>query len=142
MELLDWIAQPIDQRDISAAIDLIPYAGLIGMECMMLGEEVIYRLPALESNIGNPTLPAIHGGVMGGFMENAAILFVLKKINTDRLPKVVDLSIDYLRPGRFQDTYARCEVVRQGRKIANVSVTVWQDHRSKPIANARTHLLL
>lgn len=142
MELTDWINQPLAKRDITRAIDLIPYAKLIGMECMMLGEEVIYRLPVLESNIGNPTLPAIHGGVIGGFMENAAILFVLKKIDTQCLPKVVDLSIDYLRPGRFQDTFARCELVRQGRKVANVSVTVWQNHRSEPIANARTHLLL
>ena len=67
---------------------------------------------------------------------------MLGTIETDRIPKVVDFSLDYLRPGRLRDTYASCVVVRQGRKVVNVSVTAWQTQRNEPIANARTHLLL
>ena len=75
-------------------------------------------------------------------MENAAIFHVLATIESDRIPKVIDFSLDYLRPGRFRDTYASCEVVRQGRKVVNVGIKAWQTSRSEPIANARTHLLL
>lgn len=131
-----------DDRDLNRLINEVPYAQLIGMHSMNLGEELIFVLPALESNLGNPILPAIHGGVIGGFMENAAIFHTLGTIETNTIPRVVDFSLDYLRPGRFQDTYCSCEVIRQGRKVINVSVSTWQVRRDEPIANARTHLLL
>jgi acyl-coenzyme A thioesterase PaaI-like protein len=102
----------------------------------------MFVLPAIEDNVGNPTLPAIHGGALGGFMESAAIFHALGSVDSERVPKVIDFSIDYLRSGRYQDTYAMCEIVRQGRKVLNVSVSAWQNKRSEPIANARTHLLL
>lgn len=142
MDLHELMVQAREKRNFQDLISAIPYARLIGMSCINLGEELVFILPENSDNIGNPTLPAIHGGVIGGFMENAAIFQVLGKIETNRIPKVVDFSLDYLRPGRFQDTFATCEVVRQGRKVVNVSVTAWQVRRNEPIANARTHLLL
>lgn len=138
----DKIQAARNDRDLNRLINEVPYAQLIGMHSMNLGEELIFVLPANEDNIGNPTLPAIHGGVIGGFMENAAIFHTLGTIETNEIPRVVDFSLDYLRPGRFQDTYCSCEVVRQGRKVVNVSVSTWQVRRDQPIANARTHLLL
>ena len=129
-------------RDLNRLISEIPYAQLIGMHSINLGEELIFVMPALESNLGNPILPAIHGGVIGGFMENAAIFYTLGTVETNVIPRVVDFSLDYLRPGRLQDTYCSCEVVRQGRKVINVSVSTWQVRRDQPIASARTHLLL
>jgi acyl-coenzyme A thioesterase PaaI-like protein len=109
---------------------------------MSIGEELLFILPAQDGNIGNPTLPAIHGGCIGGFMENAAIFHVLTSTDAQRIPKVVDFSLDYLRPGRFRDTYAKCQVVRQGRKVVNVAISAWQTTESELIATARTHLLL
>ncbi|MNF18649.1 hypothetical protein D3C80_2228570 [compost metagenome] len=55
------------------------------------------------------------------------------------IPKIIDFSTDYLRAGHFRDTYAQCQVWRQGRKVANVSITAWQTRRSEPIATARAH---
>ena len=57
-------------------------------------------------------------------------------------PKVVDLSIDYLSAGLFRDSFAECKVLRMGRRIANIGVTVWQAKKDDPIATARAHLLL
>lgn len=142
MDVIGLIRAAREKRDFSGLLGLIPYAGFIGMDCLHLGRELVFVLPANEGNVGNPTLPALHGGVIGGFMENAAILHCLGHLEVAALPKVVDFSLDYLRPGRFQETYAACEVVRQGKKVANVSVTAWQTTRTEPIANARTHLLL
>ncbi|HUH37049.1 MAG TPA: PaaI family thioesterase [Spongiibacteraceae bacterium] len=124
-----------------SVIEQIPYAKLIGIDYITLGEELVYRLPAREDNLGNPTLPAIHGGVIGGFMEMAAMLHVLFTRETSSVPKVVDFSIDYLRPGRHRDSFARCTVVRQGKRIVNVSVRTWQEHQDAPIAMARAHFL-
>ena len=140
--LMERVRQARETHDFSGLIEQVPYANLIGMQAMTIGTEVMFILPARETNIGNPTLPALHGGCIGGFMENAAIFHVLAALDTERIPKVVDFSLDYLRPGRFRDTYATCEVVRQGKKVVNVSVKAWQTTRNEPIANARTHLLL
>lgn len=142
INMLDLIAQAREEKSFSELIEKVPYARLIGMKGMSFGEELMFILPASEDNIGNPTLPALHGGCIGGFMENAAIFHVLATIETERIPKVVDFSLDYLRPGRYKDTYATCEVVRQGRKVVNVGIKAWQTTQSEPIANARTHLLL
>lgn len=130
-----------DQHRIQDLVNLIPYARLIGMEVLPLGKELVYKLPAKESNIGNPTLPALHGGVIGGFIENAAITHVLATMPVPAVPKVVDFSLDYLRAGRFVDTFCSCVLVRQGRKVANVSMTAWQSRQDEPIAVARCHLL-
>jgi acyl-coenzyme A thioesterase PaaI-like protein len=129
-------------KHLDQLIEQVPYAQLIGMQAMYIGDELLFKLPAQEENIGNRTLPAIHGGCIGGFMELAASLHVLSAIECQRIPKVVDFSLDYLRPGRFRDTYCRCQVVRQGRKVVNVSVSAWQTLEEEPIANARAHLLL
>jgi acyl-coenzyme A thioesterase PaaI-like protein len=81
--------------------------------------------------------------VIGGFMEMSALLHVLFTTpSLAALPRVVDFSIDYLRAGKMTETYAECSVVRQGRKIVNVSITAWQTTRDKPIATARVHFLL
>ncbi len=61
-------------NDYSPLVELIPYAKLLGIECLRLGDDMVFRLPANKDNIGNPTLPAIHGGVIAGFMEHAAML--------------------------------------------------------------------
>jgi acyl-coenzyme A thioesterase PaaI-like protein len=142
LNMHELIATARREKTFAQLIERVPYARLIGMKGMSLGDELLFILPAQESNIGNPTLPALHGGCIGGFMENAAIFHVLATIESDRIPKVIDFSLDYLRPGRFRDTYASCEVVRQGRKVVNVGIKAWQTSRSEPIANARTHLLL
>lgn len=142
MSMIETINKAREARDFETLIQSVPYARTIGMECLSFGNELMFILPKRESNIGNPTLPAIHGGVIGGFMENAAIFHVLGTIETSRIPKVVDFSLDYLRAGRYQPSFATCQVVRQGRKVVNVSVSCWQDSRDKVIATARTHLLL
>lgn len=132
----------IAAKDMVALIDKIPYAKLIGIESLAIGDDFIFKLPMNNDNLGNPTLPAIHGGVMGGFMETAGVLHVMMFSKVFTVPKVIDFSIDYLRPGRHCDSFARCEVVRQGRQIANVAITAWQSHQDEPIATARAHFLL
>lgn len=143
MNLQTAIASAREQRQPEILIGTIPYARLLGVECELLGDELMFRLSRKDDNIGNPTLPALHGGVIGGFMEVSALLHVALTVDTaGHLPKVVDFSIDFLRPGRLLDTYAQCEVVRKGRNIVNVAVRAWQTHSADPIATARAHFLL
>ncbi|MFA7553627.1 MAG: PaaI family thioesterase [Spongiibacteraceae bacterium] len=141
-DLIQHVSAAITSRDMTGLINKIPYANLLGIESLSIGEEFIFKLPKNDDNLGNPRLPAIHGGVMGGFLETAAALYVMMHADVIKVPKVIDFSIDYIRPGRHTDSFARCNIVRQGRNIANVSITAWQAQEDKPIATARAHFLL
>ncbi|NBA97353.1 PaaI family thioesterase [Pseudomonas sp. R5(2019)] len=125
--------------DYAPLLALIPYAGLIGIECTREGDGLLFRLPASQDNIGNPLLPAIHGGVIAGFMELAAALHLMIFTGSGTVPKIIDFSIDYLRAGLHRDTFAQCQLWRQGRRVTNLAITAWQSSPQEPIATARAH---
>ncbi|WP_312520651.1 PaaI family thioesterase [Stutzerimonas nitrititolerans] len=137
--LNEWVRQAHESNNYDPLLQMVPYARLIGIQCLRLGDEMVFRLPSNQNNIGNPTLPALHGGVIAGFMEHAAMLHLLMFMGSPHLPKIIDFSIDYLRAGLYRDTFAACQVWRQGRRVANVAVTAWQTNQAEPIATARCH---
>lgn len=128
--------------DYSCLTELLPYARKIGMRCQSLGDDALFVLPENRENTGNPVLPALHGGVLGGFMEMSAVIHLMLFMDEPKIPKIVDFSIDYLRSSKVQDVFAECDVVRQGSRIANVSITAWQSRRETPVATARAHFRL
>lgn len=136
------LEQARQDREPQQILDVIPYSSFIGVKAKIEDNRILYFMPEQHSNIGNPSLPAIHGGVIGGFMELSAAVELLYTLNIEKIPKVADFSLDYLRPGRFQTTYASCSVLRHGKKLVNVSVVAWQDSPDKPIATARCHFLV
>jgi uncharacterized protein (TIGR00369 family) len=129
----------------------IPYAAFLGTELLVEGAHHRFKLPFREDLIGDSTLPALHGGVIAGFMESSAQLHLLLALADRRLPKNIDFSIDYLRSGNAADTFADCEVMRQGRRVAQVQIRCWQYERAddavaagrtRAIAVGRAHFLL
>ena len=130
------------QEDLDAILARIPYARFLGVRVELHGDEMTAILPFSEHIIGNPTLPALHGGVIGAFMELTALLQLSIVEAQRRQPKTVDVNIDYLRSGRPEDTYARALIKKAGRRIANVQVEAWQETRAAPIAALHGHFLL
>ena len=125
----------------------VPYARFLGIRAELAGDEMTAILPYAEHLIGNPTLPAIHGGVLGAFMELTALaqLSVVQESGGERMarqPKPIDVTVEYLRSGRPVDTFARAQITRMGRRIANVRVEAWQAARAAPIAALHGHFLL
>jgi uncharacterized protein (TIGR00369 family) len=114
----------------------------LGMRGELTADGLIARLPYADALVGNPFLPALHGGVLGGFMEGTAILQLLWNNEAGVVPKTIDFSIDYLRSARARSCAARCHVVRQGQRIANCAIELWQDDRATLVAVARAHFLL
>jgi uncharacterized protein (TIGR00369 family) len=129
-------------RDMQAVAEQIPYARFLGIQVDRKGNEITVVLPFDEHLIGNVVLPALHGGAIGALLEITAILQLLHDNACERLPKTIDLSVDYLRSGRPQPTYGRAIVTRHGRRVANVRSEIWQDARSEPIAVSHGHYLL
>ena len=142
MTSADIIRETQQTGDFTRLLASIPYAGHIGLQCDRFGDDLIFRLPRKEANLGNPMLPAIHGGVIGGFMEVSAAIYLMMSQDTFRIPKIVDFSLDYLRAGLDRETYAECHLTRQGNRVANVMINAWQKSRREPIATARAHFLL
>ncbi|MBW3617328.1 MAG: PaaI family thioesterase [Proteobacteria bacterium] len=126
---------------LAAVLARIPYVAHLGVRAELHGDEMTAVLPYSEHLIGNPMLPALHGGVIGGFMELTAVI-QLSLQSGDGAPKPIDVTVEYLRSGRPRDTFARAEVKKVGRRIANVQVEAWQEARAKPIAALRGHFLL
>ena len=127
------------------AIELIadmPHARLLGLQCFDSSDGWLFIMPQSASIEGNPLLPAIHGGVIGGLVETVSTLHLMLVAGLAEPPRLVDFSVDYIRSGRMQDTFADCLMLRHGRRVANIAVTVWQADRAEPIAVGRSHFLL
>ncbi|WP_340109885.1 PaaI family thioesterase [Pikeienuella sp. HZG-20] len=137
-----------------------PYHRFIGVSFQRMGDELTGRLAYSEHLIGNPAIPALHGGVTGALLEITALTqlawdqlwrrmeagedptAMMRRGQLPKLPKTIDITIDYLRSGRPRDTYARATVCKAGRRVANVRVEAWQDSRDRPIAAAHGHFLM
>ena len=122
----------------------LPYAGFMNMDVELEGGRPLTVLRRDPGNIGNPLVPMIHGGAVGALLEHAALvqLFFDLELTMERPPKIVNISIDYLRPCLLEDTFARGVIIRQGRRVANVRVDAWQSSRDKLVAAAHAHFLL
>ncbi len=150
------------RRDDALArlVESAPYHKFLGVSFTRMGDELTGKLSYADMLIGNPAIPALHGGVTGAFLEITAIVQLawdqvwaimesgeagaarIASGDFPPMPKTVDVTIDYLRAGKPRDAYARALVTKRGRRVANVRVEAWQDERAKPIALAHGHFLL
>jgi len=128
--------------DFGPLVAAIPYLGFLGVSLEVAGGELVGKMAYQDSLIGNATIPALHGGAIGALLESTAILQILWEAEAKTLPKIVTITIDYLRSGRPVDTFARGVITKQGRRVATVGVEAWQDDRKRPIARANAHFLI
>lgn len=155
--------QVIKQRRdaaLHALVDGVPYIKFLDITFDRRGDELTGVLHYDEKLIGNPMLPALHGGVTAAFLEVTAIVTLswamiwddleagridaeaLTPETLPRLPKTIDFSVDYLRAGLPRDAYARARLNRSGRRYASVHVEAWQDNRARLFAQGTGHFLM
>jgi len=155
--------QVIKQRRdaaLRALVDAVPYIRFLGVVFERRGDELTGILPYREVLIGNPLLPALHGGATAAFLEITAVMTLnwsylwedleAGKLDLEgtapqdlpRLPKTIDFTVDYLRTGLPRDAYARARITRAGRRYASVQVEGWQDNRDRPYAQATGHFVM
>jgi acyl-coenzyme A thioesterase PaaI-like protein len=147
-------------RALAVLVEAVPYIAFLGVSFDRRGDEVTGVLSYDGKLIGNPLLPALHGGAIASFLEVTAIMELsfnllwddvetgriaadsLTPATLPRLPKTIDFTVDYLRSGLPRDAYARARVNRQGRRYASVHVEAWQDNRQRLFAQATGHFLM
>ncbi|MBC8268363.1 MAG: PaaI family thioesterase [Rhodospirillaceae bacterium] len=131
-----------DKGDYSSISNLIPYTRVIGLQCAVEDGAMVTRLRHQDSNIGNYQMAVLHGGTVAALLEHAAIFQLLFELDIKAIPRIINISVDYLRPCRAMDTQASAVLVKQGQRIANVRVQAWQSDPAKPVATAHAHFLL
>jgi len=151
-----------NRRDkaLAAMVGGVPYIRFMGVHFDRRGDELTAVMSYDEKLIGNPMLPAIHGGATASFLEVTAIVNLgfqmlwddiesgaldaesLTPETLPRMPKTIDFTVDYLRSGLPRDAYARARVNRSGRRYASVHVEAWQDNHGRPFAQATGHFLM
>ena len=127
---------------MSRVLDAIPYARFLGVAVERNEGALECVLPFRNEIVGNARLPAVHGGVLGAFLELTALLQLIDESGGDRIPKPINFSIDYLRSAGPATTRARAEIFKLGRRIAIVHVVAWQGDRSRPVAAGYGKFLL
>ena len=109
---------------------------------MEIGGAVYSVLRQRDSNIGNPRIPAVHGGVVGAALEHAAIVELFYATEPTQMPRIINITVDYLRPVLNRDLWLKASIVRLGRRIANVRCKGWQDSRSRLVAASHANFKL
>ena len=142
MEIMKQLREEGRARDMQALVDHLPFAKFLGVRIDRKGNEITTVLPFDEKLIGNANIPAIHGGVIGAFLELTSVVQLLSDLQCESLPKTVDISIDYLRSAKSSELYGRAIVTRQGRRVANVRAELWQEEINKPVAASHGQYLL
>ena len=132
---------PADYHEL---VERTPYARLLGLsiESIDAHGRLLTRLRFDQTIVGNPNLPAIHGGVIGAFLEMAAIFQLVREGEGDRLPKPINFTVEYLRSAGPRDAFAQATITKHGRRVANVHVHAWQDDPERLVAAAHGHFLM
>jgi uncharacterized protein (TIGR00369 family) len=128
--------------DYGPLVQAIPYARFLGIKTEFKEGELIGKLDFSDSLIGNPILPALHGGTIAALLESTAIFQVMMEAETLVLPKTINITVAYLRSARPVDTFAHGTITKHGRRVAVVYAQAWQDDRSRPVATAHAHFLI
>lgn len=139
------LAEALREGPSAGPLDMLPYAALLGLTYVTAGGELVVTMPYSEALVGQPYPPRLHGGTVAGLMEITATAALLVALPRDEpLPalKPVTVTVDYLRAGATQDTYAAATINRLGRRVANMRVAAWQEDRARPIAAAHMNILL
>jgi uncharacterized protein (TIGR00369 family) len=121
------------------AINLVPYAHLVGNNF-----QAAPRGAATLSMSARPELERfggiMHGGAIASLADSASAFAVLSTLEGGEQTVTVDLTLHYLRPVTEGRLTAHARVLRGGRRVAPVSVEVF-DASGKLVVTALTTYL-
>lgn len=140
--LVEIVRQARSTGNYEELASMVPYARFLGIGVTAQAGELIGKLTFKDALIGNPTVPALHGGTIAALLESTAVFRLLVEMETVQLPKIINITVAYLRSGRPVDTFAKGVITKHGRRVASVGVSAWQDKPDEPIATAVAHFLI
>lgn len=135
---------PLTDAELSrlrVAINRVPYAQLLGIEF-----ESATRGAATLSMSARPELERfggiMHGGALASLADSASAFAVLSTLEGSEQTVTVDLTLHYLRPATGGKLTAHARVLRAGRRVATVSVEVFNESGALVVTALTTYLKL
>jgi uncharacterized protein (TIGR00369 family) len=135
---------PLTEAELSRlreAITRVPYAQLLGIEF-----EDATRGAATLSMSARPDLERfggiMHGGALASLADSASAFAVLSTLDGGEQTVTVDLTLHYLRPVNGGKLTAHARVLRAGRRVATVSVEVFNESGALVVTALTTYLKL
>ena len=130
--------------DLSAIEQLfvagIPFNSFVGLELLEIERgRALARIKFRPELIGDPTRPALHGGVISMLVDTIGGAAVFSVTDPGDRVATIDLRVDYLLPGREADVYAEAVLIRVGNRVGVASMRCWQPETpgEDPIAVAK-----
>src|ERR671913_2264750 len=113
---------------------LPPYAQLLKLQTTEHDGGLRFIMPFHDDVVGRPGF--LHGGAIAGLLEFAAFTALDRALDDGSvIKKPVTVTVDYMRAGTPQDTFAEAVIERLGNRMANVQAFALQGERGKPIAS-------
>ncbi|HEV2800152.1 MAG TPA: PaaI family thioesterase [Pyrinomonadaceae bacterium] len=117
----------------------LPYAQLLGI----VFEDAVSGAATLSMN-SRPELQRfsgiMHGGALASLADTASAFAVLTTIEPETQTVTVDLTLHYLRPVTEGKLTAHARVVRGGRRVATVSVEIFNESGALVVTALTTYL--
>jgi uncharacterized protein (TIGR00369 family) len=137
-------AAPLTPEELSRlreAITRVPYAQLLGINF-----EGATRGAATLSMSARPDLERfggiMHGGALASLADSASAFAVLSTLEGGEQTVTVDLTLHYLRPVTEGKLTAHARVLRAGRRVATVSVEIFNESGALVLTALTTYLKL
>jgi uncharacterized protein (TIGR00369 family) len=116
---------------------LPPYARAMGMEIAgIVDDSPLIAMDFSQRALGRPGY--LHGGAIGGLLEMAGYAALAAELERKGITvriKPINIKVEFLRSGLPERIFARGEVLRAGRRVANVRIEAWQADRGRPVAS-------
>jgi acyl-coenzyme A thioesterase PaaI-like protein len=126
----------MDQR-VAAIVASSSFGAKLGGMIDVSEDGALWTLAPRPELIGNPPLPALHGGAVTAFLELACGGVVARRLERSVLPRLISLNVQFLTPIRLRDVRARPDIRRIGRRVAVVHIEAWQDNPGSPACAAQ-----
>jgi len=116
--------------------ELLPFNKLLGLRCLDIEEGLVrVELPFRPEHVGNPEIPALHGGAISATLDTTGGLAVWSQAGPNDRVSTIDFRVDYLRPGRAEPLIAVARVVRLGNRVGVAELRAFHpDSEDRPVA--------
>jgi uncharacterized protein (TIGR00369 family) len=85
-------------------LDRIPFNRVLGIRIAELTRgRAVFSVPFRDELVGDPTRPALHGGVISAVADTCGGCAVWSAVGEGDRVSTIDLRVDYLRPGRLEE---------------------------------------
>jgi uncharacterized protein (TIGR00369 family) len=119
----------LDRDALHEYIQYSPFNRLLGMKGELAKDgRCVLTLEVRQEHVGDPTRPALHGGVVSSLADTAGGFAAWSAVGEGESVSTMDLLVDYLEPGRLAGPLrAEAEVLRKGSRVCHTRMRVTQD---------------